>query len=165
MSWSATCGARTALKCAAIPTSAATWWHFGGPRFRRTTRRRIGGRESGDPHVRENYSRCDRATNERKALREQLPQAISAASPPAKLRSSRPSAGSIATSATCRRCPACSRAYDLSGTCHELCALPRLPRPVERAHAVQAAHDMLSQASSDPIGVFAPETWRCHISI
>jgi hypothetical protein len=38
---------RTALNCAAIPTSGAIWWRCGGPRFRRAVRRRIGGRASG----------------------------------------------------------------------------------------------------------------------
>jgi hypothetical protein len=44
MSWSATCDARTALRCAVMPISAAIWSRYGAPRFRRAIRRHIGGR-------------------------------------------------------------------------------------------------------------------------
>ncbi|MEY2503265.1 MAG: hypothetical protein QOI07_3602 [Verrucomicrobiota bacterium] len=48
-SWNATCAARTARSCAAIPTNAATSWRCRRPEFPRRTRRRYGGRASVEP--------------------------------------------------------------------------------------------------------------------
>jgi hypothetical protein len=47
MNWNATCAARTALRCAAIRTSAAIWSRRGQRRFQRAIRPRRGGRENG----------------------------------------------------------------------------------------------------------------------
>ena len=46
--WSATCAARIALRFEAIPTNEATSSRCGRPRFPRTMRHRLGGREGGE---------------------------------------------------------------------------------------------------------------------
>ena len=48
MNWSATCAARTARRCAAIPTSGAILSRCGSPKFRPTNRRQHGRRASDD---------------------------------------------------------------------------------------------------------------------
>jgi hypothetical protein len=49
--WNAICGARTAHRFGATRTSAATLWRCDQPRYRPTTRRQLGGRESDENHI------------------------------------------------------------------------------------------------------------------
>jgi hypothetical protein len=44
----------------------------------------------------------------------------------------------------------------------EPCALPPLPRPAERARAIQLAHGMLFEARPDPIKVLTSNCWSRH---
>jgi hypothetical protein len=46
MSWSGTCAAASARRCAAIRTNAAIWWRCERRRFRPVIRRQRGGREN-----------------------------------------------------------------------------------------------------------------------